>query len=712
MRVPTLDSNQVQPNALPGVRVAVDAPIEAFGGTQAKALAGLGEGLVDAGKVFAKAAAEADSMRVIDADNKALTAYNNHTIGVPDGKGGYSGGYTSLRGEAALKRPGGKALPEEVVDAYQKDLTAISETLGNERQKRMFADSSAKRVEQMRVRAAAHMLDQQKAYSGSTLESRKNLSVNNIGLYFNDPAKVAEESTQIRAANRALAHLHGYSDTWVEDQTLQDTSKAHLGALSAALEAGSTDYARQYIQRFGGEMAADDLLKATATLDKAHRQRTALTVANYVRGEATQGGGDFDRLERLVFGQESGGRQFRQDGSVITSPKGAVGIAQVMPSTGPEAAKLAGLPWDETRFRSDSEYNAALGRAYLKEQIRANGGDIAKGLAAYNAGPGRVADLVAKHGDDWLSHAPAETQGYVKSIMRGYRAGLGVGTAPTLAERERRAIELLGPNADPETVKETLQQVGHYHEVEQRDLSAKREAARGEAFQTLAASGGDMAALSPSLRAALGDDLPSVMEFARTLSKREPVITDVNEYVGLMDKFKRDPASFGRVDLRAYADVISQGDLMELGKLQAKARNPDAIKPVLTDLQEIEKYSNDLYPDPKDADKRPHFEKIASQALQSAQDRAKRELEPKERKVILDELILDGRIDTMFGEKRRLFEIMGTTDENRWKPGNPALYRSLIQQEPKQYTEGQIYEDGAGRRATYRNGRFVPVVSE
>jgi soluble lytic murein transglycosylase-like protein len=133
--------------------------------------------------------------------------------------------------------------------------------------------------------------------------------------------------------------------------------------------------------------------------------------------------------------QESGGSQMNADGTVKTSPKGAIGIAQIMPTTGPEAAKLAGLPWDENRLRTDSEYNKALGNAYFAKQLDTFGGDVQKALAAYNMGPGSkakgngVAGLVDKYGDEWLAHAPAETQNYVRSIT----ANAGAAQAQTVA---------------------------------------------------------------------------------------------------------------------------------------------------------------------------------------------------------------------------------------------------------------------------------------
>lgn len=111
-----------------------------------------------------------------------------------------------------------------------------------------------------------------------------------------------------------------------------------------------------------------------------------------------------------------------RDGSFRTSPKGAVGPAQVMPGTAPEAARLAGLPWDPQRYASDPQYNLALGQAYHNSLVQKYGGDIPKSVAAYNAGPGRVDRAIAqatKAGDPtkWANYLPGETQGYLQKVM-------------------------------------------------------------------------------------------------------------------------------------------------------------------------------------------------------------------------------------------------------------------------------------------------------
>jgi hypothetical protein len=144
---------------------------------------------------------------------------------------------------------------------------------------------------------------------------------------------------------------------------------------------------------------------------------------------------DTNKLFDSLLQTESAGRQFDSKGNVVTSPKGAIGIAQVMPNTGPEAAKLAGLPWDETRFKQDAEYNKALGQAYFNKQLESFGNDPAKALAAYNAGPGaltKAIDKATKAGqpDSWLSYLPKETQAYVPNTLNR------IGQANTPAARQ------------------------------------------------------------------------------------------------------------------------------------------------------------------------------------------------------------------------------------------------------------------------------------
>lgn len=143
--------------------------------------------------------------------------------------------------------------------------------------------------------------------------------------------------------------------------------------------------------------------------------------------------------------QESGGRQS------AVSPAGAVGIAQVMKATGPEAAALAGREWDEEAWRADPEYNAAIGRAYLRAQMR-RFGDPELGLAAYNAGPGRVQQMVEQG-----RQLPEETRNYVPAIT-GNSTQEQPPMAMTRDQARQYAQQRLAEGADLATIKAELQQ--------------------------------------------------------------------------------------------------------------------------------------------------------------------------------------------------------------------------------------------------------------
>lgn len=100
-----------------------------------------------------------------------------------------------------------------------------------------------------------------------------------------------------------------------------------------------------------------------------------------------------DTVWKRMIHQESRGKQFGVDGQALRSPKGATGIAQIMPDTGPEAARYAGMPWDPERFKTDADYNLALGRAYFDKQVSDFGSPMLA-AAAYNAGPAIVRDWI------------------------------------------------------------------------------------------------------------------------------------------------------------------------------------------------------------------------------------------------------------------------------------------------------------------------------
>ena len=89
------------------------------------------------------------------------------------------------------------------------------------------------------------------------------------------------------------------------------------------------------------------------------------------------------------------------------SPKGAIGLMQVMPPTGRRYG-IVNL--------TDPESNLAAGTAYLRDLLRLFGDDLNLALAAYNAGENAVLRFGRK-----IPPYP-ETQAYVPRVLAHYRA--------------------------------------------------------------------------------------------------------------------------------------------------------------------------------------------------------------------------------------------------------------------------------------------------
>lgn len=109
---------------------------------------------------------------------------------------------------------------------------------------------------------------------------------------------------------------------------------------------------------------------------------------------------DMASLMNSLYIQESGNRQFNDDGTVKRSSSGAVGIAQIMPKYGADYARMAGVEWSPELLESSAEYGKKLAEGGIKTYLKMFDGDLEKVLSAYNAGDGTVKKAIAKAGPD------------------------------------------------------------------------------------------------------------------------------------------------------------------------------------------------------------------------------------------------------------------------------------------------------------------------
>lgn len=129
-----------------------------------------------------------------------------------------------------------------------------------------------------------------------------------------------------------------------------------------------------------------------------------MTDYSNIINSASQRFGVDPNLIRSVISVESSSRPN------AVSHRGAGGLMQVMPGTYQELATKHGLGAD----RFDPTNNIMAGTAYLAQQQR-QWGNTDDALAAYNAGPGRLAKV--KSGQQ--ARLPAETTNYVQKVKAG-----------------------------------------------------------------------------------------------------------------------------------------------------------------------------------------------------------------------------------------------------------------------------------------------------
>jgi soluble lytic murein transglycosylase len=128
----------------------------------------------------------------------------------------------------------------------------------------------------------------------------------------------------------------------------------------------------------------------------------------------------------------------------VVSSANAVGMMQLLPSTGRQYARKVGITGFTPAALTNPDTNVRLGTAYLSDLLARYGNDPAPALAAYNAGESRVdrwrAERPGVPRDEFIDDIPfPETQNYVKRIIgtaEDYR--LLYGSAATTAAAASR----------------------------------------------------------------------------------------------------------------------------------------------------------------------------------------------------------------------------------------------------------------------------------
>ena len=130
-------------------------------------------------------------------------------------------------------------------------------------------------------------------------------------------------------------------------------------------------------------------------------------VKHLLKDASQRHGIDYELLQALIA-TESGFDKF------AVSPKGAVGLMQLMPPTAQRYGVKADMKTTIEQKLTDPKTNISAGASYLRDLIKLFPGQLELAIAAYNAGEGAV-----QRAGNKIPNYP-ETKNYVKTVMQLY----------------------------------------------------------------------------------------------------------------------------------------------------------------------------------------------------------------------------------------------------------------------------------------------------
>lgn len=409
-RVPQYEQ-QVRVQNLPSARERNFITTEVLGADVARGVGQAGNLLQG---IAQKEQEKADVAAIMDADRQ-LADIELRLFNDPE-KGAYA-----TRGRDAF------GLPDRVFPEWDKSVSDIEARLTPAQRAAFQRQAQARRGDLQRG-LSRHILQESDRYYTAESQAYIGAAVNAAAANYTDQERVGVELDRISLGVQSAPGMAGASPTVINEAIKAAQSKA-LRAVTERMMTDDPTGAERYLLRMQDRMAVGDVMDLREKLQPLSQAREITAIADSI--EAGGGAGapvGTDGVWANMIRRESGGQQFDEKGAPLRSTAGAIGIAQVMPGTGPEAARLAGLPWDEERYKTDADYNKAIGRAYFDKQVE-DFGDVRLAAAAYNGGPGNVQKWLREIGDprkgeismdDFVAAIPfKETREYVQNVVPG-----------------------------------------------------------------------------------------------------------------------------------------------------------------------------------------------------------------------------------------------------------------------------------------------------
>lgn len=395
------------------------------------------------GRIAEQAQEKADTVGVLEARRK-LGDWERSWFSADNPNGVYA-----RKGKEAL------GVIDDVAPNFETVQGEILQTLRSPKARDAFLSYAGQTRESMLNRINSYAVDENNRYVAEEFKASLTNSADRaaeaaLDGRYEDQAREAEFGLQTL---RSMQKINGESEDVYKMREQAFLTTVHSTAVNGLLAKGDINAASTYFDDNADMIGPEAAGQLMARMKPLQDEAAALDFVNGVESGATAESMGANLTTDMVWNaqiyQESEGKQFGPSGQPLTSSAGAIGVAQVMPATGPIAAKYAGIPWDPVKFKTDKDYNMRLGRAYMDAQV-STFGSVQLGLAAYNAGPGAVQKWLRKYGDprrgeisidEFVAKIPyTETREYVQKITS--KAGGGTQTSARATP-----VRQPGPNA-------------------------------------------------------------------------------------------------------------------------------------------------------------------------------------------------------------------------------------------------------------------------
>lgn len=207
-----------------------------------------------------------------------------------------------------------------------------------------------------------------------------------------------------------LAGASAHADVWIH---IDDQGRTHLAPTQvdpgySLFYKGATRLDSALVEAVPAPPLAVEVSADTARLIALMESAPGFKKQqDHMRAAADTHQVDYALLQALITTES------RFDASAV-SPKGAIGLMQLMPATAARYGVTADKKASVEKKLKDPQTNIATGTRYLRDLILMFPGQLELALAAYNAGEGAV----QKAGNRIPKFK--ETQNYVKTVMQLY----------------------------------------------------------------------------------------------------------------------------------------------------------------------------------------------------------------------------------------------------------------------------------------------------